>query len=65
MVNKLPDAPSLRKVCPHISYSDATVFCKGNICHTANPQRFQDEGFCFILIPDGQGELPETGDNDQ
>jgi len=60
MACELPDAPVGQKICPHISYSNSTVCCKGNICHTANPQRFLDDEFCFILIPGGQDDLPET-----
>ena len=59
---EVPDAPVTRQVCPFITYSNGTVFCKGEICHTANPQRFQEEGFCFLLITNGKGDLPETGD---
>lgn len=65
MASELPDAPVSRKVCPFISYSNGTVFCKGEICHTANPQRFLEEGFCFILTIGGQGDQPETGENDR
>ncbi len=59
---EVPDAPVTRKICPFISYSNGTVFCKGEICHTANPRRFKNEGFCFLLITGGKGDLPETGD---
>lgn len=65
MVNNLPGAPPSRKICPHISYSTGTVFCKGDICLAANPDRFKDEGFCFLVITDEPGEIPEKEDNDR
>ncbi|MCX6701307.1 MAG: hypothetical protein NTV68_15545 [Methanomicrobiales archaeon] len=65
MASELPGAAMTRKVCPFISDSQGTVFCKGEICYAAYPQRFMDETFWFCSIIDGPGGLPETGDNDR
>ncbi len=62
---EIPNTPVPRKICPYISYSNGTVFCKGEICHTANPRRFKNEGFCFLLITDVISDPPGTGDNDR
>jgi hypothetical protein len=61
---EMPDTPVLRKICPYITYSNGTVFCKRVICQTANPRRFRNEGFCSIVITAGQSDPPGTGDND-
>ena len=63
MVSDLSEAPVLPKVCPHIYYSNATVFCKGEICHATDHDRFKEEWSFFLLIADEQGELIEKGDN--
>ena len=65
MVSDLPDAPVLPKICPYISYSNATVFCKGEICQSANHDRFKEDRFCFLLVADEPAGMQKMGDNDQ
>ena len=65
MASESPDAPMEAKVCPIISDSSGTVFCRGEICYAAYPQQFMDETHWFCLIIDGPGELPETGEDDR
>ena len=65
MVSDVPDVPVLPKVCPYISYSNATVFCRGEFCHDADHDRFKEEGFCFLLITEEPVGMPKKGDNDR
>ena len=63
MVSDLPDAPVLLKICPYITYSNSTAFCKRELCHSADHNRFKEEGSCFLLVADEPVELPKSGDN--
>jgi len=31
-------------------------------CEVANPERFKNEGFCFLLVAGRKGDDPGTGD---
>ena len=56
MASESPDAPMKTKVCPIISDSHGSVFCKGDICYAAYYRSLMGETTCFCLIIDGTGD---------